>query len=76
MAGHVARASAVPVLDGHLLYADYCKGDLMALPVDAGAAAPVDTGLELDNPTAIVAGPGGHPWILTLGGDVLAVETH
>jgi hypothetical protein len=76
VAGYVPRASAVPLLDGHLLYSDYCSGDLMALPVDAGhlASRPIDTGLELDQPTAIVAGPDGHPWILTLGGAVLAVD--
>jgi glucose/arabinose dehydrogenase len=76
VAGHVPRASAVPALDGHLLYSDYCSGDLMALPVDARdpSGGLIDTGLELDRPTAIVAGPDGHPWVLTLGGAVLAVE--
>jgi hypothetical protein len=76
VAGYVVRTAAHPTLDGRLLYTDYCKGDLMALAVDDGADGPrlVDLGLTVENPTAIVPGPGDDPWVLTLGGDVLAVE--
>lgn len=75
IAGYVPRASAVPVLDGRLLYTDYCKGDLVALAVTAERGTPrlLDTGLETDNPIAIVPGPYGRPWILTLGGEVFEV---
>ena len=77
MAGYVLRSSAVPTLDGRLLYSDYCKGDLVALAVDGSTSgpAPLDTGLEVENPIAIVPGPTGNPWILTLGGEVLELGT-
>jgi glucose/arabinose dehydrogenase len=77
VAGYVARASAVPALDGRMLYTDYCKGQVVALSVDAAdGSAPrlLDTGLDAENPIAIVPGPHGHPWILTLGGEVLEVQ--
>jgi len=75
VAGYVPRASAVPVLDGRLLYSDYCKGDLVALAVAADGGTPrlLDTGLEVDNPIAVVPGPFDRPWILTLGGTVFEV---
>lgn len=72
VAGYVPRASAVPELDGRLLYTDYCKGDVLALAVDDGAGpALVEVGVRAENPIAIVPGPGGHPWVLTLAGEVL-----
>jgi len=77
VAGFVARQSAVPALEGRLLYADYCKGDLMALAVDGGDAAPrvLNTGIAVHNPIAVVPGPDSRPWILTYGGDVFEVAT-
>jgi hypothetical protein len=77
IAGFVVRGSAIPSLDGRLLYTDYCKGSLVALAVDAAAAGVprvVDTGLRVSNPNAVVPGPDEQPWVLTLAGDVLAVE--
>jgi glucose/arabinose dehydrogenase len=73
VAGYVVREGGAPTLDGRLLYSDYCKGDLLALAVDPSDGEPrlLDTGLTLDNPVAIVPGPAGNPWILTLGGEVL-----
>ena len=77
VAGYVLRSSAVPTLDGWLLYSDYCKGDLVALAVDGSTSGPrqLDTGLEVENPIAVVPGPTGNPWILTLGGEVLELGT-
>jgi hypothetical protein len=77
VAGYVPRASAVPALDGRVLYSDYCKGVLMALAVEAGdgTARLLDTGLDVENPIAIVPGPSDRPWILTLGGTVFEVES-
>ena len=71
VAGYVLRSSAVPTLDGWLLYSDYCKGDLVALAVDGSTerTPPARHGLEVENPIAVVPGPTGSPWILTLGGD-------
>jgi hypothetical protein len=75
VAGYVLRGSTVPILDDRLLYTDYCKGDLLALAAEEDADVPrlVATSLEVDNPVAVVPGPDGAPWVLTLGGDVLEV---
>jgi len=79
VAGYVPRGSSVPGLDGRLLYTDYCKGKVLALAVDGtgaldpGEARLVDTGLRVENPLAIVPGPGGEPWVLSLGGDIWAI---
>jgi hypothetical protein len=76
VAGYVLRGSTVPLLDDRLLYTDYCKGDLLALAADddaAGVPRLVDAGVEIENPVAVVPGPDGAPWVLTLGGDVLEV---
>jgi hypothetical protein len=77
VAGYVVRSSPVPLLDDRLLYTDYCKGRLMALVAEEAPDVPrlVDTGVEVDNPVAVVPGPDGHPWILTLGGEVLEIAT-
>lgn len=77
VAGYVPRSSTVPSLDGRLLYTDYCKGEVLALAVDdadAGTARLLDTTLVVLNPTAIVPGPAGAPWILAFGGVSEIVE--
>jgi hypothetical protein len=75
VAGYVPRRSAVPSLDGRLLYTDYCAGDVLALAVDDGPEALrlVDTRLEVKRPTAIVPGPEGRPWVLSLDGGVFEI---
>jgi glucose/arabinose dehydrogenase len=77
VAGFVPRSSPVPELDGWVLHTDYCAGRLVGLrPATAsGAAGVVDTGIALANPIAIVPGPEGQPWILSLGGDVVEVRS-
>lgn len=73
VAGYVPRASSVPSLDGRLLYTDYCAGQVLALAVDglpSGTVRLLDTRLEATNPTAIVPGPAGRPWVLSLDGRV------
>jgi glucose/arabinose dehydrogenase len=76
VAGYVLRDGPLPALEGHLLYADYCHGRLVALDVDGvGPAAErvVETTLTVENPIAIVAGPSGRPWVLSLGGQIWEV---
>ena len=76
VAGYVPRASAVPLLDGRLLYADYCKGRVLALavdPPDPGTDRLVDTGIAIENPIALVPGPHGRPWLLALGGGITEI---
>jgi glucose/arabinose dehydrogenase len=55
-----------------VLHTDYCRGRLMALQPAAPGAAPrlTDTGVRVDRPVAVVAGPDGEPWILSLDGGV------
>lgn len=73
--GYVPRSSPLPALDGWLLHTDYCKGHLIGLAVDDDAPATLlDTGIRAQNPIAIVPGPDGLPWILTLGGEILEVR--
>ncbi len=75
VAGYVPRTPAVPVLEGHLVHTDYCKGQIHALPVDrSGRSLTVDTGLRVESPSAIVPGPAGRPWVLSLKGDVWEIE--
>lgn len=77
VAGYVPRGGSVPALDGLLLYTDYCAGDLRGLVVDGDGPRPpvVDLGLEADNPVAIVPGPTGAPWVLTLDGAILELRS-
>lgn len=76
VAGYVPRASAVPSLDGRLLYTDYCAGDIRALAVDEDRSEHlrvVDTRLDVKRPTAIVPGPNGRPWVLSLDGPIFEI---
>jgi hypothetical protein len=77
VAGYVPRDSAIPALDGWLLHTDYCKGRIFALRVGDGPDAAVerrDVGLHIDAPIALVPGPAGRPWVLTLDGEVLEIQ--
>lgn len=77
VAGYVPRDPAVPRLVGQLLFTDYCKGQIWLLDAEAattGAALVHDTGLRVERPTAIVPGPAGRPWVLTLEGEVLEIR--
>lgn len=73
--GYVLRDPALPQLDGSLLHADHCRGRLLALRVDDGRAAGhdptvIDLGIEIERPAAIVSGPNGRPWVLSLEGGI------
>jgi glucose/arabinose dehydrogenase len=77
VAGYVPRASAIQALDGWLLHTDYCRGRILAVRVGDGDVGPVavrELGLRVESPTAIVPGPTGRPWVLTLDGLVLEVR--
>ncbi len=73
VAGYVARDSRLPSLDGQLLFTDYCKGQVWTLDAD-GRSPAQDTGLRVEDPVAIVPGPAGRPWVLTLAGEVLEIQ--
>ena len=70
MAGYVPHSSPLPALDGWLLHTDYCGGRVLAW--QAGELR--DLGIEVDNPIALVPGPSGHPWLLTLDGPILEIR--
>jgi glucose/arabinose dehydrogenase len=74
--GYVPRASPIPALDGWFLHTDYCRGRVMALhPGEGDASLEVrDLGLVLETPVAVVPGPSGRPWVLTLDGGVFEVR--
>jgi len=73
--GYVVRSPQLTDLDGWLLHADYCRGRIMAFrPVDGDVPQLVDTGLRVERPVAIVEGPDGLPWVLSLDGLVQRIE--
>ncbi|MBA2282847.1 MAG: PQQ-dependent sugar dehydrogenase [Acidimicrobiia bacterium] len=74
-AGFVARDGVLPGLDGFLLHTDYCKGRIMAFRPGSVDDPPrlVDTGLDLERPVAIVPGPDGVPWVLSIEGPVYRI---
>lgn len=76
VAGYVVRNVALPALEGWLLHTDYCRGKIMAFRPATGSEGPrvLDTGLRVDTPVAIVEGPDGLPWILSLDGIVSRIE--
>ena len=65
-----------PVGPDGVLHTDYCKGRIMRFVPGRDGMAPqlFDTGLRVRRPVAIVAGPDGEPWVLSLDGDVLRLE--
>jgi glucose/arabinose dehydrogenase len=75
--GYVVREPSLPDLDGWLLHTDYCRGRVNAFRPGDGPGEPprlVDTGLRVERPVAIVEGPDGLPWILSLEGEVFAIH--
>ena len=60
---------------GALLHTDYCKGHVLwFLPATATEPAHlVDSGLRVRRPVAVVEGPDGAAWILSLEGEVYRV---
>jgi hypothetical protein len=73
VSGYVPRAPEAADLHDLLLFSDYCAGRLLGLRVDAPPgedAHVVDLGVDLENPVAIVPGPTGRPWVLSLGGEI------
>lgn len=75
VAGPVVRGASLPSLEGWLLFADYCAGRLMAMRADTTvhARSVIDLGLPVERPVAIVTGPSGRPWVLSLDGAVYEV---
>lgn len=74
--GYIPHDGPDPVLDGWLLHTDYCAGRILALrPAAADPPEIRDLGVRADTPVAIVRGPAGRPWILSLEGKILELRT-
>jgi hypothetical protein len=72
--GFVYRGAAMPALDGAYLFTDYCRGQLVALRLPAGQPPTLtDTGVQINNPIALMPDPQGEPILLSLDGDVARV---
>jgi glucose/arabinose dehydrogenase len=74
------RGEALPALTGWYVFADYCAGDVWALPVEGEGAdistrplAVVTLG-NVSSPTAVVTGPDGELHVLSHDGPVYAIE--
>jgi glucose/arabinose dehydrogenase len=63
--GFVYRGDALPELDGHYLFSDYCDGALRALGPDGEQ---VDVGVTGDAVVSINPGPDGEPLVLDAAG--------
>lgn len=75
--GFVYRGEAIPELDGHYLYSDYCGGYLRSLRVDGGVLAERrDWTDDVGVPGQIVSfgtDADGEVLVLTAGGEVLRI---
>jgi glucose/arabinose dehydrogenase len=70
--GVVYRGRAIPALDGHYLYGDYCSGAVWAL--DASTRAnPVRLATGVGNVVAFGTDAAGEVYVLTFGAPVLKV---
>ena len=61
VAGVVVDDPSLPMVDGLLLFTDYCKGRIMAFRPggDGGPPRLLDTGARVERPVAIAVGPDG-----------------
>lgn len=69
--GFVYHGSALPELSGAYLFADHCRGEILALRRADGEVDVDATGLSLSLPVAIVPDGAGEPWIVSIEGQVL-----
>ncbi len=72
------RGGSVPALEGWYVYGDYCSGMMWALEV-TGEGANLAAGRTVDlppvaSPTAVVAGPDGETYVLSLTGPIYRLD--
>lgn len=69
--GHVYRGEAIDGLSGTYVFGDYCNPAIRALQVDGTTVvAEGDTGLRIDNLSALGEDTSGELWLLSLDGGV------
>jgi len=71
--GYVYRGDGIPELGGMYLFADYCRGEVMALELDAAGrpAAVWKLGVKANLLTSFSEGPDGEIYVLTKDQGVL-----
>ena len=75
VAGFTYRGTALRGWEDLFLYTDFCRGRLYGLRLaDGDPPEVVDLGYDVDHPTAVVPGPDGEPWVVSLDGPVYRVE--
>jgi glucose/arabinose dehydrogenase len=73
--GYVYRGSAIPSLQGHYLFGDFCQGWVRSFPADEETPEPLDQPALSpgDNITSFGEDAAGELYILTAGGSVLKI---
>ena len=73
--GYVYRGDAIPALQGHYLYADFCQGWVRSFPAEDDAPESVDWPALSpgDNVTSFGQDAAGELYILTAGGGVFKI---
>jgi hypothetical protein len=71
--GYVVRDRSLPVLDGRYLYADFCRGEIHTLPARGDAGGDRRTGLRVPELGSFAVDAAGHPYAISLGGDVYRI---
>jgi len=68
--GYVYRGQAVPALQGHYFYSDYCGGWLRSFRLGGGAADQRDWGFDLGNVLSLGEDSAGELYVLSANGTV------
>jgi hypothetical protein len=73
--GYVYRGAALPELQGHYLYADFCQGWVRSLDTDGASVEPVEWPALSpgDNITSFGEDAAGELYVLTAGGGVFKI---
>ena len=68
--GAVYRGSTIPALHGAYVFADFCRGDLEAIRLDAGDVEHLDLGVSLSDVSSFGADASGELYVTSLDGGV------
>ena len=70
--GVVYRGTAIPHLQGHYVYGDFCSERIWAVPVAGGS--PVQIASAGDSISSFGTGPDGAVYVVTFGGGILRID--
>jgi glucose/arabinose dehydrogenase len=71
--GYVERDSTVPKLHGQYIYADFCAGKILSVPIDARHPKPSDTGLSIPRLASFGEDASGRIYATSLDGQVFRI---